>query len=216
MAVPNAQLADMQITNFAYCDRMLLECTVGVRYETTQDQLRFLLASLRKMLHAHPRIERETVRVRLFGFGSSSIDLNIRVYVETREWNDFFAVREDILLRVYDLVIEAGASFAFPSQTVYWGRDGGADPEKADEVSAIVRKWRTQGTLPFPNFTSEDIDSFVGTLDYPPRGSAERRLSMSPLDEDGSEQDRSETAAEPLSADGGRSASDAKDRGREK
>lgn len=174
IAVPNAQLADMQITNFAYCDRMLLQESLGARYETSPDQLRFLLASLRKMLHAHPRIERDTVRVRFASFGSSSFDIDLRVYVLTREWNDFFAVREDIFLRVIDLLADAGVEFAFPSQTLYLGRDRDADAVAAETAEKTVQLWRRQDKLPFPGYTAADIDRFENTLDYPPDGSAMR------------------------------------------
>ena len=113
IAVPNAQLADMQIVNWAECDQMLINETIGIRYETTPDQLRFLLSQIRSMLHAHPRINSDTVRVRFTGYGESALNINMRVYTATREWNDFFAIREDVFLRIYDLVKEAGADFAF-------------------------------------------------------------------------------------------------------
>lgn len=178
ITVPNAQFADMQIVNFASCDRMLFQQTVGVRYETTPDQLRFLLAKIRAMLHSHPRVERETVRVRLAGFGSSSLDFDLRVYIETREWNDYFAVREDINLRVYELVVEAGSGFAFPSQTLYFGKDGGLDSDLSKDAETSVDEWRAQGKLPFPRFSQQEMDRLQGTLQYPPRGSYSAQVDV--------------------------------------
>lgn len=171
IAVPNAQFADMQIVNYAYCDRMLLHTVVGVRHETTPDQLRYLLAKMRAMLHAHPRVEGETVRVRLAGFGPSSLDIDLRVYVETREWNDFFAIREDILLRTVALVAEAGTELAYPTQTLHLARDGGLDTDRSENAETVVGEWRRQGRLPFPRYAAADIAALEGTLDYPPRGS---------------------------------------------
>ena len=161
----------MQIVNFAHCDSMLLNVQIGVRYETTPDQLRFLLAKIREMLHAHPRIDRESVRVRFSGYADSALMIDLRVYIDTQEWNDFFAVREDVFLRIYDLVIEAGTGFAFPSQTVYLGRDTGIDNKRTDAAEAVIETWRRQGRLPFPSYAVSDIERFEGTLDYPPRGS---------------------------------------------
>ena len=118
ISVPNAQFADMQLVNWARCDQMLINEVIGVRYETTPDQLRFVLAKIREMLHSHPRIDPHTVRVRFAGYGDSSLNIDLRVYARTREWNDFFAVREDVFLRIYDIVTGAGTSFAFPSRTL--------------------------------------------------------------------------------------------------
>jgi MscS family membrane protein len=187
ISVPNAQFADMQIINFAYCDQLLIEESLGLRYETTPDQLRYVLTRLRQMLHAHPRIDSDTVRVRFAGYGDNALRLNMRVYALSQEWNDFFAIREDVFLRIYDIVTEAGTGFAFPSQTVYLARDGGIDPARGAAAEATVAGWRRTGNLPFPRLTAEEIARLNDTLDYPPHGSSD----SGPI----------EPAAEPLSAD---------------
>ena len=193
VSVPNAQFADMEITNWARCDEMLISEVIGLRYETAPDQLRYILAKLREMLHAHPRINSETVRVRFSGYGDSSLNVTIRVYAETREWNDFHAIREDIFLRIYDLVTEAGSGFAFPSRTIYMGKDDGLDSQAKARAAEQVRAWRRAGRLPFPRFAPEQLERFDDTLDYPPKGSPEaghedfeaaagaERLSAEPL-----------------------------------
>ncbi len=199
ISVPNAQFADMQIVNWAECDQMLINETVGVRYETTPDQLRFLLAQLRRMLHAHPRIDSNTVRVRFAGYGESALNISIRVYAETREWNDFFAIREDVYLRVYDVVKEAGTGFAFPSQTLYMARDGGLDDDRGEAAEAAVKRWRKTGRLPFPRLPREEIDRLEATLDYPPYGSPE--AAGEELDITAEPLSVSEGRAEPVEAD---------------
>jgi len=135
ISIPNATFADMELVNWAQCDRMLILTQIGLRYETTPDQLRYVLANLREMLYAHPKIERSTVRVRYVGYGPSSRDVQIRVYALTQEWNEFYAIREDIFLRVDQIVAESGTSFAFPSQTLYFGRDDGLDRELSEAAS---------------------------------------------------------------------------------
>ena len=171
VTVPNANFANMEINNWAACDRMMIRTTIGVRYETEPDQIRFLLANLREMCYAHPRIHSETVRVRFIGYGASSLDIDFRVYALTRDWNDFFAVREDVFLRVNDIVAKSGTSFAFPSQTLYMGRDGGLEQEQSEAAIKQVGAWRENGNLPFPGPTEENIEHLADTLDYPPQGS---------------------------------------------
>ena len=51
-----------------------------------------------------------------------------------------------------DIVDAAGTGFAFPSQTVYLGRDTGVDKEKAERAARQVQKWRESSQLPFPDF----------------------------------------------------------------
>jgi len=173
ITVPNAQFADLEIVNWARCDEMLINETIGVRYETTPDQLRYALAKLREMLHAHPRINSETIRVRFSGYGDSSLNITIRVYAMTREWNDFHAIREDVFLRVNDVISEAGTGFAFPSRTIYMGKDSGLDEETGKKAMEQVQAWRGSGQLPFPRFSPERLERIDDTLDYPPKGSPE-------------------------------------------
>ena len=58
------------------------------------------------------------MRVRFVDYGASSLDVQIRAYALTRDWNEYFAIREDVFLRVNQLVAESGTSFALPSQAV--------------------------------------------------------------------------------------------------
>ena len=190
VSVPNAALADMQLINYAMCDRMLILSTIGLRYETEPDQLRYVLVKIREMLHAHPRVDSETIRVRFFEYASSSLNIKMRIYALTRDWNEFFAIREDVLLRINDIVREAGTGFAFPSQTMYLSRDHGLDEKSSQAAVEAVQSWRRSGKLPFPRLSRESIERLHGTLDYPPRGSVEVE---SPTEDWGE-------AAEPLSA----------------
>ena len=189
ITVPNASFADMEIINWARCDMMQIITTIGVRYETRPDQVRHLLARLREMCLAHPKIHNDTARVRFSGYGDSSQDITIRVYALTRDWNEYFAIQEDVLLRLADIVEESGTGFAFPSQTLYLGRDDGIDGERSDAVMATVEEWRATGQLPFPNMARDKREALIDTLDYPPRGSPDSRQV----------EVQGETAPEPLS-----------------
>ncbi len=172
VTIPNSEFSEFQLENYGARDRIRLYAILGLRYETSPDQLRHVLAELRKLLVAHPRVSDSPARVRFVGFGAHSLDLEVFAYVLTSDWNEFLKVREDIFLRTMDIVRESGTGFAFPSQTLYLGRDGGLDEEGTREAESRVRAWREAGELPFPDFDDQTIARIDGTLDYPPRGAA--------------------------------------------
>ena len=167
--VPNADFAKTQITNFSRRDRTLLQTTLWLRYETTPDQLRFVLVKLRELLLAHPRILDESLRVCFADLGEYALQVEIFAYVDTTDADEFRTIREDVLLRVMDVVGDAGTGFAFPSHTKYEASSLPADRVEAAE--AQVQAWRAAGALPFPEFPSEYPEKVEGTLDYPPAGS---------------------------------------------
>jgi MscS family membrane protein len=170
ITVPNADFAKMRLVNLARRDRMLLETTLGLRYETTPDQLRYVLAKLREVLVAHPKVLEDKRRVRFAGFGSSSLDIQIFAYVATRDRLEFLAIQEDLLLRFAETVAEAGTGFAFPSQTTYLARDTGIDKARRQSAEQAVTAWRMARRLPFPDMEAEEMGKLAGTLDWPPSG----------------------------------------------
>ncbi|UCE86073.1 MAG: mechanosensitive ion channel family protein [Deltaproteobacteria bacterium] len=174
VSVPNSEFASLHLENFAKRDQMWLKAMIGVRYETTPDQLRFLLVGLRRMLIGHPRIAPEPVRARFVEFGAYSLDIEVFCYVETEDWNEFVAIREDVFLRIMDIVEQSGTGFAFPSQTIYRGDDTGLDDEASRAAEAQVQAWREQSALPFPDFPEAEQARLDDTLAYPPEGSATR------------------------------------------
>jgi len=177
VSIPNGQFSTLELENFTERDRIRLHTTLGLRYETSPDQLRHVLVEVRRMLYAHPRVGGDPARIRLVRFGAYSLDLEIFAYVLTTDYDDFLAVREDVYLRLMDIVADSGTGFAFPSQTTYVTRDAGLDAAKGRAAEARVREWREQGSLCLPEFPREAVAALDGTLDYPPRGAAVGRAA---------------------------------------
>ena len=175
VAIPNAEFAGMELENYSARDRIWYHPTLGLRYETTPDQVRYVLVEVRRMLYAHPRVDPEAARIRFVGFGASSLDFEIFAYVRTTDFGEFLEIAEDLNLRLMDIVAEAGTGFAFPSQTTYVERGEGVDRERGSAAEAKVRAWRESGELFLPRFPREQIDRLGGTLDYPPAGSPAAR-----------------------------------------
>jgi MscS family membrane protein len=123
LTVPNSQLSAMNIENFGMREKIYFYHVIGIRYETTTPQMRALLEGLRALLAGDPRVEPVTSRVRLIRFGPSSLDLEIAAYILTTDGLKFLEVQEELLLRIMDTIEANGTSTAFPSQTVYVGRD---------------------------------------------------------------------------------------------
>jgi MscS family membrane protein len=172
--IPNAALSKMSVVNFGRRDQTLIQSVLGVRYETSPEQLRYLLVKIREMLLGHPFIHPDAARVRFIGFGACSLDIEVFAYVETKDRAEFLGIREDIFLQVMDIVEQSGTGFAFPSQTLYFGRDQGLDTSKTEAAQAQVRQWREEGHLPFPNFSPEQIQRIRASLVDPPPGSPDQ------------------------------------------
>ena len=180
VTVPNGEFAGLQLENFSRRDRIWLHPTLGLRYETTPDQLRHVLVEIRKMLYAHPKVHPDPARIRFVGFGAYSLDLEIFAYVRATDYGEFLAVQEDVYLRIMDIVAASGTGFAFPSQTTYFARDTGLDPARQRAAEAEVRAWRERRELYLPEFPPGRVAALHATLDYPPAGAPPRSDGAAP------------------------------------
>jgi MscS family membrane protein len=172
LSIPNGALATMSIENFTRRDKILFNPVLAIRYETTADQLRYLLAEIRRMLYQHPKVESESASVRFANFDNGALRLEIFSYVLTQAANEFNAIREDLWLRIMEIVEKSGSGFAVSSRAVSFSRDSGLDPDKTAAAEQQVQQWRDQHKLPFPDFAPADKSAFRGSIVYPTPESA--------------------------------------------
>lgn len=171
VSIPNSEMAGMRLESFAPRDKILLKTLLGLRYETTPDQIRYIVSEIKELLMAHKMVENDPARVRFVAFNNYSLDLEIFAYVKTGDYSEFLAVQEDLFLRIMDIVADAGSDFAFPSQTMYFERGSGMDKKLQKTVDGKVAKARKSGELQWPSPSPERLDKITDTLDYPEKAS---------------------------------------------
>lgn len=169
VSIPNGQLSTQSIENLTRRDKMWLRLVVAVRPDTSSDQLRDVLTGLQRLLAAHPRLERGA-RVRLIGFGQQSFDVEVVGTVPTTSFDELLAVREDLMLRVAELLRGSGTGLALPAQIQYDTQTYGIDPERRQQAEQRVAAAREAGKLSLPDLPPEEMAALAGTLDWPPRG----------------------------------------------
>jgi len=173
VTIPNGEFSSQKIENFAHRDRFWFNPVLNLRYETTPDQIRYLLVELRSILYSHPKVSPHPARIRFTGLGSTSLDFEVFAYVNAIDFDEFLEVQEDLLLRMMDVVEESGSGFAFPSQTIYFAKDSGVSEEKTKAAHDTVKKWKEEKDLQIPKFDSNKIHNLKNTITYPPEGSAD-------------------------------------------
>jgi MscS family membrane protein len=119
VSIPNSQIANASLETISERDKFWFHHIVGLRYETTPDQLHMVVDAVRQLLEAHTLVDAASVRVRFLRLGAFSLDVEVFAYFHARDWNHFLEVQEQLLFRVTEIVAGAGTAIAFPSQTMY-------------------------------------------------------------------------------------------------
>lgn len=133
LSVPNGQLANMNLENLSRRARFLFEIRIGLRQETSPAQLRSFLSEVRELLLADARVGRDDFRARFVGIGESSFDLEIFCYILTSDLREFFAIREDLLLHILDLMTAKDIGLASPVRTLHFTRDQNLEDQNVDQ-----------------------------------------------------------------------------------
>ena len=145
LAIPNGTVATINVENFSRRDKILFKTNLGLRPDTKVEQLRQLLEDVRRLLDAHPKVESSSIRVRLTDITGSSHTAEAFCYILTRDYNEFAAIREELLLRIMQIVEQAGSGLAQPSQTLILGGAGGSDSAKTASVAQRIADLRDEG-----------------------------------------------------------------------
>jgi MscS family membrane protein len=148
--VPNGSLAQMQFQNMARRSKLLINQTFALRIETEVEQLRFVLDSVQSMLDQHPAIERKTCRVRVTSFVGAAFQLELFAYGQIGDWKQFTTIRQDVILKIAEIVEASGTRFAAPTQLAYLSRDTGLDAQKTNNAVRRVTELRASDLFRFP------------------------------------------------------------------
>lgn len=130
ISVPNNIIANMALDNFSRMPKRRIRLTVGVTYDTRPDQMREAVSQIREMLKSHPAIHQEFFLVNFTDFGASSLDIMVYCFTTSTVWAEYLDAREDVCLKIMDILEHLGLEIAFPSRTVYLRQDD-------DDVSEI-------------------------------------------------------------------------------
>lgn len=123
--------------------------SIGIEYGASQEQIKNILKEIKEMLLNHQQIAKpsidtskyfndfkhkyknnmvsvddldgykNTLLVYLDEFAESSINIYIYCFSKTVVWSEFLETKEDVMLKIMEIIEKNGSSFAFPSQSVY-------------------------------------------------------------------------------------------------
>ena len=120
IAIPNAIVANSPIENYSRRGTRRIKIFIGLTYDTPRKTITAILADLRTLLDTHPDIaQNETKLVNFRDFNPSDLGIMIYTFAARSEWKTYLEIREDINLRIMEIIEKHGADFAFPSQSLY-------------------------------------------------------------------------------------------------
>jgi MscS family membrane protein len=117
--VPNAAFTTIAVENPSRMHNRRISETIGIRYVDVSGMAE-VVADIRSMLENHEDIDQDqTLIVNFLAFNDSSLDIMVYTFTKTIEWVRFHEVKQDVLLRISEIIESHGAAVAFPTRTLH-------------------------------------------------------------------------------------------------
>lgn len=116
--VPNAVFSQIAVENPSRMFNRRIYETIGIRYQDA-DKMGAIVDQVRQMLEGHEDIDpSRTLIVNFVSFGPSSLDFFVYTFTRTTVWVEFHQIKQDILLKILEIIHANGADVAFPTRTL--------------------------------------------------------------------------------------------------
>jgi len=118
--IPNFQFAENAVINVSATTNWIISWTITLQYNTTVEQLKKVRDEIEKYITTHKDYKTSLgYAVRVDKFSDSSIDMYIRCFTVTDDWDEWLKFKERLAIEIKQIVEKNNASFAFPSQSIY-------------------------------------------------------------------------------------------------
>lgn len=117
--VPNSSFLQISVENPSRMRNRRIYETIGLRYQDAA-KMADVVAQVQAMLRNHPEIDLgRTLIVNFVAYGPSSLDFFVYAFTRTTDWVTYHAIKQDVLLKILDIIHANGADVAFPTQTLH-------------------------------------------------------------------------------------------------
>lgn len=117
--VPNSVFTNISVENPSRMKNRRIKETIGVRYSDSK-KLPLILDNVRTMLEQHEDIDNnQTLIVNFDSFGASSLDFFIYTFTKTTNWVEFHHIKQDVMLKILNIIHAHDADCAFPTRTLH-------------------------------------------------------------------------------------------------
>jgi len=117
--VPNSFFTSIAVENPSRMTHRRIYETIGIRYDDNK-QLKPIIDGIKAMLKTHKEIDTtQTLIVNFNSFAPSSLDFFVYTFTKTTDWIKYHEVKQDILLKIMDVIEQNGAEIAFPTSTIH-------------------------------------------------------------------------------------------------
>jgi MscS family membrane protein len=117
--VPNSVFTNIIVENPSRMENRRISETIGLRYSDLESMDK-IVTGVKSMLVAHDEIDSDrTLIINFNEFSNSSVDFIVYTFTKTTEWVKYHQIKQEVMLKIADIIEAHGAEIAFPTSTLH-------------------------------------------------------------------------------------------------
>lgn len=116
--MPNSKLADGAVANLSRFTSRQINCKISIDHRTTVAQLRAVRQQIEDYIRGSDTFSKDGVTVRIDSLTTSSVDLVVQCFTATPNGAAWQIAKEELALRIKEIVEVESAGFASPTQAL--------------------------------------------------------------------------------------------------
>ncbi len=119
VTIPNNTLANDSIVNWSRMYKRRVKFDIQIEYGTPLSKIKSVTTKIEELLNTHPEINKEVVYVRFTEFASDGLNIFIQYFTNTTNYAEYLKTKEDINMRILDILEKENVNLAFKTQTIH-------------------------------------------------------------------------------------------------
>src|SRR5690625_4689670 len=114
VTVPNATLSNEPITNWSKMGKRQITFSFMLMYDTPTTIVENAVTKIDEAVRTHPEVHQETIYVKVNNLTDQGIEIMLNFFTASTEYDPYIHTREELNLRILDILKEEGAEVATP------------------------------------------------------------------------------------------------------
>ena len=121
--IPNTAFSSIIVENATRMSNRRINETIGIRYDDL-NKITDIIQDVNNILESNPDIDQtQKAKVYFKSFSASSCDFFIYAFTKTKDWEEFLRIKQDVLLKVAEIIEKHNAEIAYPTTTVFINKE---------------------------------------------------------------------------------------------
>ena len=121
--IPNTAFSSIIVENATRMSNRRINETIGIRYDDL-NKMKDIIQDVNNILENNMDIDQtQKAKVYFKSFSASSCDFFIYAFTITKDWEEFLRIKQDVLLKVAEIIEKHNAEIAYPTTTVFINKE---------------------------------------------------------------------------------------------